>query len=326
MTVTLAPGERKRLQFDAGGASAFEARINSAFEAQFTGDTAAYDDRVVLLAENRPPVRVSLRIANPDLRNDIETALRATGRAALTDVRPELVVSDGGAPPDGWSVVIHAAKAPSAVTGPYVMSRTHPVLRGIALDGLVWGVPAGDPAGEPLVLVGSRALLTAERVRGGERLHLRIDPAISNLQRAPAWPALWWNILDWRSDQSPGLRAANLLLGGVARVRVDTSRATVVAPDGTRREIEASEGEIVVAATSAGVWSVDRHRFAVNALIAGESDLTRTASGTWGGWSDESLLAAGYDDFAWLALLLALAVLAWHHASLWSAAPARSAP
>ncbi|HEX7832948.1 MAG TPA: hypothetical protein VF787_25065, partial [Thermoanaerobaculia bacterium] len=322
MPVALRPGESKRLQFNASGAKPFEARLS--------GDDALFDDRVVLLPESRPPVRVALQIAHPQMRTDVEQALRASGRVALTDVRSDLIVTDGAPPTDGWSVVLRTSKATRAVTGPYVLDRTHPLLRGLSFEGLIWGVPAelkAQPPSNPLVLVGTEALLSEERVSGGQRIRMRLDPTISNVQRAPVWPAFWWNVLDWRSANAPGVRISNVILGSDARVRIEGPRALAIAPDGTRRESEPSDGEVVIEATQRGIWSVQlptarTYRFAVNAIVPSESDLTRTTSGTWGGWSEESLLSSGYQDVAWLALLLALVVLAWHHLSLWRAVPA----
>lgn len=318
MNLVLGPGERKRLQFDVGTAP---------FEARLSPDDASFDDRVVLLEEKRPPVRVALRIANPDLRQDVEQAFRASGRAALTDVRPELVVTDGAAPHDGWAVLLRTAKAKSAVTGPYLLDRAHPLLRGLSFEGLVWGVPPDvklQPA-DALVLVGNEVLLADEEVPNGHHLRLRLDPTISNVQRAPLWPAFWWNVLDWRGAQTPGPRAANVILGNDARVRVAAPLATVTSPDGTRRDVQAVDGDVVVNADRVGVWKVDAFSFAANALVPRESDLTHAAAGTFGGWSEASLLSSGYQDVAWLALLLALAVLVGHHWSLWSGTPAGSA-
>lgn len=318
MPIALQPGERKRLQFDVGSAP---------FEARLTSDDATFDDRVVLLPENRAPVRVSLKIANAHLRQDVERAIHATGHASLMDVRPDLVVTDGAGPEEGWSVLLRTAKATRAVTGPYVLDRSHPLLRGLSFEGLVWGVPPDVkplPA-EPLVLVGNDVLLAEEQVSNGRRLRLRLDPTISNVPRAPLWPAFWWNVLEWRSAQTPGVRAANVILGSDARVRIDAPRATVIAPNGERREVAAVDGEVVVHADRAGVWKVDRFSFAANAIIPRESDLTRATSGEFGGWSEESLLSSGYQDVTWLVLLLALAVLVLHHWSLWKASEARTA-
>jgi hypothetical protein len=327
MNITLQSGERKRLQFDVG---------NAPFEARLSADDAPFDDRVVLLEEKRPPVRVALRIANAELRQDVEQAFRATGRAALTEVHPELVVTDGPAPDDAWSVLLRTAKAKSAVTGPYVLDRAHPLLRGLSFEGLVWGIPPDvklQPA-DALVTAGNEVLLSDEQVPNGHRLRLRLDPAISNVQRAPLWPAFWWNVLEWRSAETPGPRSANVLLGQDARVRVAAPRVDVIAPDGSRRGIDSVDGEIVVHADRAGVWQIEsaaagsRQRmafsFAANAIVPRESDLRNASAGTFGGWSEESLLSSGYQDVAWLALLIALAVLVVHHWSLWAPQPAAS--
>lgn len=317
--VALRPDGRTRVQLDAGAP-------NEPVQARLSPDGTEFDDAVILLPEERPPVRVALAIRNETLREDVEAALRATGRATVADahggLKPsaplDLVITDGVAPNDGWSLAINATKGASAFVGPYVIDRTHPLTPGLALDGVIWGASRGALDGEPVVLVGAQALVADQRAGDAHRLGLRFDPAISNLQRTPAWPAFWWNLLEWRGAHIPGTRAANVVLGSEARVtlRASNTRVTVTAPDGTKRTNAAVDGNVVIATTQPGIWSVaadrERYRFAVNALAPDESDLRRAKSGAWGQWSESALTANGYGDAAWLAIVAALLLLALH--------------
>jgi len=315
--LALAPGARARVQLElpAGSGSATEAR---AIEARLTGDDARFDDRAWLLPEQRPPVRVALAIANAGLRAHVEGALGATARATITEDHPDLRITDGAPPAEGWSVVVDARKSASAFVGPFVLDRTHPVTTGLDLGGAIWGVAAGSLAGEPVILAGAQPLLTDEKIGEAHRLRLRYDPATSNVHRSPVWPSLWWNVLAWRAGSAPGVQSANVSLGNEQRVtlRGPSEGVVIEAPDGSRRTTVSVANEVVVAATQPGLWNVvdgeDRYPFAVNALTPAESDLAGASSGSWGGWSDGALTNNGYQDIAWLLVLFALVVLVFH--------------
>jgi Aerotolerance regulator N-terminal len=283
--VTIAPNARHRLE------------LRNASELTLPDDAADFDNRVTLLPDQRRPLRVAVRVSDPELKTLVETALTATKRVTFTG-QPELILGDA-----------EIVRGPSgaAFVGPYVVDRTHPLAAGLALDGVVWGAARGPLSGDAIVTVGAQKLLAVE----GDRVHMRFEPSISNFHRTPAWPALFWNLVEWRSAQTPGPRTANAILGSDVEVRVEGA-VTITAPDGTKREADARSGSVIVPASMPGIWRVNEHAFAVNALVPGESDLTRATSGTWGGWTEDALSSAGYESAAWIALLLALATLAVH--------------
>lgn len=283
--VTIAPGARHRLE------------LRGANELKLPDDAADFDNRVTLLPDQRRPLRVAVRTTDAELKTLVETALTATKRVTMTG-EPELVIGDAE---------IQRGANGAAFVGPYVIDRTHPLAAGLALDGVVWGAARGPLDGEAIVTVGAQKLLAVSN----DRLRMRFDPAISNLHRTPAWPALFWNLVEWRSAQLPGPRTANAILGSDVEVRV-SGPVTITAPDGTKRTADARNGSVIVQATMPGIWRVNEHAFAVNALVPGESDLTRSVTGTWGGWTEDALSSAGYESAAWIALLLALATLAVH--------------
>ncbi len=145
------------------------------------------------------------------------------------------------------------------------------------------------------------------------------------MQRTPNWPILWWNLLEWRALSVPGVRSANLRLGGEAAVglTVATGEAELELPDGSTRRLAARGGQLAIPAEQLGIHRL-RHggrtdRWAVNALAATESDLRRAASGRWGSWSDQAAARWEVRSVAWVLLLVASAGLVLHLA--WSRPP-----
>ncbi|HEX9983585.1 MAG TPA: BatA domain-containing protein [Thermoanaerobaculia bacterium] len=331
--VSLAPRARQRLRVALPpGLGAIEARLGD--------DAAAYDNRVTLLPERPKPVRVALRIADEQLRNAVLSAVGATGRANVVDGTADLTIADSAAPP--WSLEIARGNARSAYVGPYVIDRSHPLAAGLALEGTAWGASRPQMAGQAVITVGGKALVTDETNAGGaHRVRMSFDPAASNLQRSPAWPALFWNLLEWRASELPGLRAANVPLGAIVTLVVPTGNDGTNGTDGTNgnpigpmspmspigpivvsppagrpQQVTAEGRHVRIAATRPGIWSVtagnERYQFAVNAIATGESDLSKSTRGEWGRWNEQTLRAGGYENLAWLLLLVALAILLWH--------------
>jgi len=285
-------------------------------EVSLSDDAAAFDNRVTLLPDHRPPIRVALRIADAKSREIVESALSATSRVTIDAIHPQLTINDSPSS-DEWSVELQHNNGGAAFVGPYVVDRTSALTTGLALDGLVWGAPRGPMQGQPVILAGDQPLVTIDQ----HRLRIRFDPSISNLHHAPAWPAFWWNIIEWRASQLPGPRSANVILGANAFVNIEANDVTVIAPDGEQRKLDARDGTAVIATTQPGIWKVGTYSFACNALAANETDLSHNASGGWGKWNDESLVSAGFENIAWILLLIALAILVFHQ-RISGAAPA----
>lgn len=257
-------------------------------EAQLANDAAAFDNHVILLPERKPPVLVTVDIRDEALKRDVEHAVTATGRALLAP-NGALTIADHRVAND-WAFEFVTGASGVAHAGPFLIDRTNPITEGVDLDGVIWTASAGTMAGTPIVLAGDQPLLTDE----SHHFRMRLNPAQSTLQRSPAWPSLIWNLIEMRSGETPGFRAANVVDGGLNEL---------VLPDGSHKAILASHP---------GIWTVDRYQFACNALNAEESDLSKAKSGTWNGWSEAALAAGGYENVAWLLLLGSLAVLALH--------------
>ena len=293
-------------------------------EIALADDALAADNRAVLLRAPRAPVRVRLDL-RPALRRDVEHALAATDRALITDTEPvELAITDRGDHASGaadWHALFTGAgEGAVSFAGPYIARPRHPLLEGLALEGVVWGAqPLEDPPGTPILFVGDRPLIADEPRTGGRRvLRIAFDPAASDLHRTPNWPALFWNLLEWRAAERPGPAEINGRSGGEALVRTPgpSTEAVVRAPDARPQRVRARGGRLVVTTAEAGVYEIEldgaTHRMARNFLAPEESDLRGAASGEWGQWADRDVVRHETASIAWPFALAALGVLALH--------------
>ncbi len=286
-----------------------------AIEARLSNDAAAFDNRVVLLPERRPPVSVSLDLANEALKRDVEQALNASGRALITP-GGSLMITDKPGHNGEWTLELAGGGKGITHAGPFLIDRTHPLTAGVDLDGVLWTASPGSMPGAPVILANNQPLLTDD----AHHFRLRIDPSLSTLQRSPAWPSLIWNLLEMRSEASPGFRAANVVHGAVTELVLpaNAESARVSPPDSVARMMTAARGarSLSISASRPGLWSAsagsNRYQFACNALNPEESDLSHAASGTWNGWTESALSSGGYENIAFLFLLGALGVLAMH--------------
>jgi Aerotolerance regulator N-terminal len=301
-----------------------------AVEARLSADALKIDDRVILLSNARPPVRVAVELKDPTLRAMVEKALKASGRAVVTTAAPELLfTSEDDAPgATAWQVQLLRDKEAEAYVGPFVMERTHPLTQGLSLDGVVWGAgKTPQVSATPIILAGNVPLLTdSETAGGGHRLRLHFRPDLSMLQDSPSWPILICNMLEWRAATRAGLQRVNLRLGEAAALVTSpgVENVLVTDPGGVSRPVPVHYGRAVIRAETVGRYGIQagdqQYAFAVNALNREESNLTHCGSGRWGEWSEPSAGTSAAHSASWILLLAAVTVLALH---LWLVAGKR---
>lgn len=321
-TPTLAPGERHRVIFNRAPADPpIEIEVNS------PGDALSVDNRAVLLPRAPRPVKIDLQIANPGLRQLVERALTATGTNTIArgSIRPHWLITDRIRPvpenPDTWMLELIAEKDATALTGPFIIDPTHPIGRGLDLDGVIWGAATTNDVdlarARPLLAAGNTALLSAD----ARHLKLHWNPAWSNLHQNPNWPILWFNLLDWRRASLPGVADPNVRVGADVSVGVprDAKEATLKSPRGTDT-LRPSARQIRFTPNAPGTWEVEasqqKTKVVANFLAPAESNLKSLARGTWGRWSEAQETRRVAASSAWLWLSLALIALLAH---LWVA-------
>lgn len=294
-----------------------------AVRAAVDGDDLPFDDAVTLVPAGRKHVRYDLRLSEARLRAAVEKAVRATGAATPADSRPHLVFLDAAAePPAGdetWVVRVLTEPEAEAFTGPFVLDRAHPLTEGLPLAGVVWGGGKSPLPGAPVVMAGNVALLTdAESATGRHELRLRLRQDLSTLTESPAWPALVWNLVQWRAAHLPGLDRTNVRLGEDAAWTLAAAAETVevTPPGGGPSAVPVRGRRATVRADQPGVYALragpGTAEFAANPLSRDESDLTGCGTGRWGDERDATTLRLEYRDVRWLLVLLAAAVLVLH--------------
>ena len=290
----------------------------------FVGDDALnIDNAVSLLATPRKSVTYDLRLTDKETRTAVERGLKATGTATPATARPQLVFIDGAAeaPNDDETWIVRVFREPEAeaFTGPFVLDRSHPLTDGLSLSGVVWGGGKTTLPGAPVVMAGNVTLLTdTELASGRHEVRLRLRPDLSTLAQSPAWPALVWNLIQWRAAFQPGLERANVRLGEEAVWTLNASPASVevTRPGGVVTSVPVYARRAAIRADRSGVYSIragdEKAEFAVNVLNRDESDLTKCVTGRWGDEPDAATLRSDYRDATAWFVLLAAAVAALH--------------
>jgi aerotolerance regulator-like protein/VWA domain-containing protein len=289
--------------------------------AALEADSLAEDNEIQLLPPIRKRVRVQVVLTNENLSTLVNRTLDATGLRAAISENPELVIheSDSLANSDSWSLRWSTFAATNAFTGPFIVDNSHPLAKGIALEGVVWAAAGltNSPGDVPVILAGNTPLLSAhEDALGRRHLTLNLNPELSTLQNTPDWPILFWNILSWRISEMPGLKESNARLGAEVNLKTTGEAVTVMQPDGTKTFFPKTGGELALETPMPGIYSVASgaatNEFSVNVLAADKSDLSACANGQWGKWSEDTERRLEETSTVWIFGLLALGLLTAH--------------
>jgi len=312
--MALAPHESRRLVFNLPSTVPL-------LRASLVADALAEDNEVQLLPPIRRRVRVQVALSNPALGTLANRTLDATGLRAVLTADPELVIreSDAGISSNAWNLQWLCPTGATAYVGPFVVDNSHPLAEGIALEGVVWAAaPLTNSPGEvPVILAGNTPLLSVrEDILGGRHLTLNFNPGLSTLQDTPDWPILFWNLLQWRAAELPGLKESNVRLGAEEDLKTTGRPITVMLPDNTTKSFPGTGGHLAIETPMAGLYSVVMgpvtNCFAVNPLAAEESDLSGCVSGQWGAWSEDIQRRFEETSAVWMFALAALALLTAH--------------
>lgn len=294
-------------------------------------DALELDNRAILLADPPRPVAVAVQVENDAQRRVVERALDATQRARRDAPAPHLVITDrpsaaGNTPGAPWHCILTAPKAPRLVRGPYLADRAHPLLEGVSFEGLTWSAGTNQLPGRVLLFAGNLPLISLDSPpRGSPTLHIVSAGAGDALYRAPAWPALVWNLLQACADVQPGPPRRNLRAGVAARFAAEPQQSLVhiETPSG-KEQLRARGGHADWMPTEPGLYRMRlgdnrTEPFAVNFQAPAESDLRLRQQGTWGEMADTEHLRRTHRSVAWVAGLAALLLAGLHHVILGAA-------
>ncbi len=261
------------------------------FEASLPDDALAIDNRVILLPTPQRRVRTRQSLRDPALKSLVARTIESTGMLEPTEGPCELLIADSdeaATEANTWVLRITPAKDAMPFTGPFVVDRASPLMDGLSFEGLAWaGSKTSALPGMPVVMAGNVPLLTRmDDLAGRTRFFMQLDPALSTVQHSPAWPALFWNLLQARAALQPGFTEVNLRPGMAEAPKT---------PGVFEKEFDGQT-----------------FRAAYNFLAANESDLSPCGFGDDGGWQSAETLDRHYADLTPLAILAALALLAGH--------------
>ncbi len=314
-TLSFAPNEQKRLVFNLPSAVPM---LTAALDA----DALADDNKIQLLPPIRKRLRVRLSLTNAALSELVDRTLDATGLRAAISENPELVIHDSASTfinTNAWSLRWISPAEPAAYTGPFVIDSSHPMAEGISLQGVVWAATTmtNSPGGIPVIMAGNIPLLSArEDVFGRRELTLNLNPDLSTVQNTPDWPVLFWNLLNWRISQLPGLQENNCRLGAETILITTGEPVSVAWPDGTTKNFPKPGDQLSLEIPLPGLYSVamgtSTNSFVANALAADESNLSQCTTGEWGQWKNDNERRFEEASLVWIIGLVALAVLATH--------------
>ncbi|MDM8550227.1 BatA domain-containing protein [Desulfobacterales bacterium HSG2] len=312
----LEPRGRKRMIFNLPKSAVLSAELGS--------DSLSEDNRILLYPNPIKKVGVEIRIADEKMRRLLARAVEASGLTAPGVSGYDILFTDKkeAVPPvrDCWMVHVISEKEAAAYKGPFVTDPSHPLLKGIFLEGVIWGAGKAERMpGTPVISVGNIPVLTeAETLSGTRRIYLRLNTDLSTFHQTPAWPALIWNLLNWRVSELPGLQESNLRVGTQISFvpETDVNEIRITPPGHESRRIPVTDGKAVIEPEQPGGYAVRAGRteflFAANMLAPDESNLTTCTSGKWGNWTSSELIRQDYYPLAWVFLLLALTGLFAH--------------
>jgi hypothetical protein len=169
----------------------------------------------------------------------------------------------------------------------------------------------------PIILAGNVPLVsTREDVTGRQFLTLNLAPDLSTVTKTPDWPILFWNILQWRATQIPGLLDSNARLGTEVILKTTGEPVTVRRPNGEEKSLPRTGDQLSLETPLPGVYTVTMGQstnfFAVNPLAADESNLRMCTTGQWGDWDAGIERRYEQSPMAWIFALGALGLLTAH--------------
>ncbi|MFI4861940.1 MAG: BatA domain-containing protein [Phycisphaerales bacterium JB063] len=329
-TLTLTGGDTRDLTLPADSTQRLWLELNASdqpFVAQLPDDALALDNKVTLLPQPRPTLRVGIAIDNEALRDAAARFIDLTDNTRRVTDNEQLLITDSptAAPADDSAWVLRFRVEPAeqvvAYVGPFVVDRAHPLALGASYEGVIWSAGQDDSLpGRPIVAAGNVSLITEAPRKDGRVIRVRLRPDQSTLLQSADFPVLMWNLIDWQLDSQPGLRESNYRLGTTASLSVERTvdQVTVSINDADDQTLAVPADRVDIPIDRVGLAQIqagdDTYTFSANAMSLEESDLRDSATARAGSWLDETAVREEYRSIAWLLLIVTLLALALHTA------------
>lgn len=307
-------------------------------------DALAMDDEAVLVSPPRRVLRLAVTLDDAASQAlglgpragaaERWAGLASGARAADNIAAAHLVLGTVPAAGGAWSLLVQPpTETPSHFVGPFLIERSHPLLAGVTLDGVVWSTDESrEPTGRALILAGESPLATETFTLTGQRVwNLGVVPGATNLSRSADWPILLKNAADVRRAELPGPSATSVTVGESVRWSgAPAATWTLRSPTGNETTLERLPDGFLVTPRlgEPGLWSLAPAAggpgtaggigIGVSLASADESDLRGAAEGIQKGPAAIQAPEVSTDDAAsWLETLLLVLGLAFMTLDWW---------
>ncbi|GAB1353966.1 hypothetical protein MASR1M12_27040 [Erysipelotrichia bacterium] len=313
----LQPGETRRVRFVINETAL-------AVQANIKNDPVTFDNVAWLLPIRRVPLDVAVDLGSKLLQQTVTRAIEASGLAKVTGSSSQLLFTSrlaATADDSLWQFVFKVASQPAAFSGSVSLDKIHPLTAGLPPVRAAWAVDSAVRAeGQVLMSAGTVPLL---EVQGRPEQNLtavfNYTPEYSDLHKSALWPALFYNLLAWRQQFSPGPAAFNFRSGSDIAVSLppEVERAEILSEDGSSvAEAVGWRRQAVFPGLPPGLYQVRAGaaswRIAVNLCSAKESDLRAAGASGLPELPLPAETMLNFADVRWWFIVPALLLLALH--------------
>ncbi len=304
--------------------------------AKTLGDPLGIDNEVVLL---EPQVRtVTVAVTLPSSHSAFEDIKRILGvlpNVQLGDVSDSnLVIASANDSPVNkrglWWLGIgptnssaQSTASSKSVIGPFLIEKSHLLMDGIVLGGVVWGGVQKNPAATIPVISTAKSILLGQRTDTASNSYiLNIDLKASNLTESPDWPIFWTNLIEQCRSSQPGFQRWNYHLEETIQFALDPGslddeQELTLLHNNQKKPLLRMASVEIPPRDSIGIYSVlDGEKvigkFAVNFFDRDESNLLKLKPGRKPPLYHKPALGIHLDNpFSWLLIIgLLLTVVA----------------
>ncbi len=304
---------------------------SSALSAKITSDSLKIDDEVILLSDTRKPVKVKLDFDNKVLEKLVSKAVKSIDKAIVVNQKFELLFTDKRQSEkqklSSWIFQFIINEKPTPFIGPFIMDKTHPLMNGISMGGIIWASGKDNNLmGNPIISAGNLALFTdLNKSLEDHHIYFSFNPNYSNLQNSPNWPIFIWNSIEWRMSSLAGIRKVNYRLG--ENIDIITSKNkinsqgeeikdfSILKPNNESVDFSKSIEKFRYNPKQIGIYEINdnnKYKFAVNPLSFQESDLSNNITGKWSTWNKDGAMLENYKNVLWIFLFPAFLLLLLH--------------
>ncbi len=234
-------------------------------------------------------------------------------------------------------------------TAPFTVDRLHQLTLGLNLKNAIWGsrILNNDIVlnkvdrekitsknkillkkisdSNPIVMAKQRLLLSTikDDVSGKENIFMFYDPQKSTLQNTPAFPILFWNLVDWLINKKSGLLQHNYRSGEKIAFKIDSIKNKE-----NFKLIKENDEEVIlhknytntylINANNPGLYTIKNskkvYQFYVNSLSFNESDLMNgKITKIYKQDKEKQQQVKYYYSLSWILIILALLLMTYHY-------------